>query len=71
MQLNTRALQSTNCQKEMEVKSNQNGNDYDNYSGVDSDYKKGCILFYINNEMKKGNKQHIDSQTGIQFSTSK
>jgi hypothetical protein len=57
MRLNASALQSTNCRKEMEVKSNQNRDDYNYYSGVDSDYKKGCVLFCINNEVKERNKQ--------------
>ena len=53
MLLNTSALQSTSYQKEIEVKPNQNKDDYNYYSCVDSDNKKGCILFYINNEIKK------------------
>jgi hypothetical protein len=52
MLLNTSALQSANCQKEIEVKINQNKDDYNNYSDVDSDDKKGSILLYIDNEMK-------------------
>jgi hypothetical protein len=56
MMLKTSALQSTDCQKEKEVKQNQNRDDYNYYSGVDSDNKKGCILFYFNNEMKRQNK---------------